>query len=252
MKDITRWPKTSVQHIITDVIVTVVPTEHLHTTQNTNEQICMNRLYDKRHYQVAADFCTAHNYRCYSYSTWCQVEETQGGNCSTRTLFVRVKFKISLPRTLPHIYPKLSCLHLTLNCLLVLAHISLLQKGLNLDFSHISEVALIKPTEVSVLYAFMLIITLLFCRHFSQALMSIIYKNSYNTFTKSHLSSTHCPFTLINASPASLSHCTKNTLSHSPAKCSRSLCHNLKFINYPSLNWVQVIPIMGKKRPPPV
>ena len=45
-----------------------------------------------------------------------------------RILFVRVKFKISLPRALPHIYPKLSCLHLTLNCLLVLVHISLLQK----------------------------------------------------------------------------------------------------------------------------
>ena len=40
-----------------------------------------------------------------------------------RTLFVvQVKFKTSLPRALPHIYPKLSCLHLTLDCLLVLAH----------------------------------------------------------------------------------------------------------------------------------
>ena len=46
-----------------------------------------------------------------------------------RTLFVQVKFKISLPKALPHIYPKLSCLHLTFNCLLVLALISLLWKA---------------------------------------------------------------------------------------------------------------------------
>ena len=58
-----------------------------------------------------------------------QVEETQGGNCNMRTLFVQLKFKTSLPRALPHIYPKLSCLHLTLNYLLVLAYIGLLWKA---------------------------------------------------------------------------------------------------------------------------
>ena len=46
-----------------------------------------------------------------------------------RTLFVQVKFKTGLPRALPHIYPKLSSLHLTLNCLLVLAYIGLLWKA---------------------------------------------------------------------------------------------------------------------------
>ena len=128
--DSTRWPQTSVQHTITDVIVTVVPTEHLHTTQKYEGV----DLYDETlrydgQYQVAADLCTALNDRCYSYSTCCQVEETLGRNCNMRSWFVQVKFKTSLPRALPRIYPKLSCLHLTLNCLLVLAYISLLRKA---------------------------------------------------------------------------------------------------------------------------
>ena len=128
--DSTRWPQTSVQHTITDVIVTVVPTEHLHTTQKYEGV----DLYDETlrydgQYQVAADLCAAHNDRCYSYSTCCQVEETLGRNCNMRSWFVQVKFKTSLPRALPRIYPKLSCLNLTLNCLLVLAYISLLRKA---------------------------------------------------------------------------------------------------------------------------
>ena len=128
--DSTRWLQTSVQHTITDVIATVVPTEHLHTTQKYGGvDLYDETLWYDGQYQVAADLCKAHNDRCYSYSTCCQTEETLGGNCNMRTLFVQVKFKTSLPRALPHIYPKLSCLHLTLNCLLVLAYISLLRKA---------------------------------------------------------------------------------------------------------------------------
>ena len=49
IKDVTRWPQTSVQHIITDVIVTVVPTEHLHTTQNIwlSRSICRDFIVRK-------------------------------------------------------------------------------------------------------------------------------------------------------------------------------------------------------------
>ena len=58
---------------------------------------------------------TAHNYIVTAHMS-------SRGNCNMRTLFVQVKFKITLPRALPHTYSKLSCFHLTLNCLLVLAH----------------------------------------------------------------------------------------------------------------------------------
>ena len=83
-KDITRWPQTFVQHIITDAIVTV---HHVKSSKK------------------------------------------QGESCSMRTLFVHVKFEISLPKALSHIYPRLSCLRLTLNCLKcvhwILAHFSI-------------------------------------------------------------------------------------------------------------------------------
>ena len=58
-------------------------------------------------------------------------------------------------------------------------------------------------------YFFVLIITLMLSRIFSEAVMFISDKRNLKTFTESL--------------PASLSHCIENILNHSPEKCCNSL-----------------------------
>ena len=63
--------------------------------------------------------------------------------------------------------------------------------------------------EVSVLNIFVLIITLMLSRIFSEALISISNKHSYKIFTESR--------------PTSFLHCVENILNHSSGKCRDSL-----------------------------